>query len=138
MKKWQMALVVLLGIAVILLLALLLWPSPSAAPEPELKEANTVILGGLSGLGISDALVDVNDERVLVRYNEPPGFANRSAIMEIAASNAPLTDQIILQVFDNFEPKQQVVADTSMVLSYTDGGISEEEFLASLNASQLT
>jgi len=127
-------LIAVLAVAGVLVIVALLayFLKPVAAPSPdtdvEVKEANSLILSDLRDLGLTDVLVDVTDEQVLIRFNEPQGFANRSAVMAMAASDAPWTQYIMLQVFSNYQPKEQLIVNTSLALEYGNGQISEGDF----------
>ncbi|HEY9206880.1 MAG TPA: hypothetical protein VIO58_13290 [Candidatus Methanoperedens sp.] len=137
MKWWKSLLAAFVFISVILILVLYFLPAPSYEADPLIEESNTLILYDIRELGIKDVLVDKTDDHVLVRYNEPQGFMNRSSIMAIAAGHAPLTERIIIQVFDDFKPKEEMVAKTPLALQYAGGEITEDEFLKSVNTSKL-
>ena len=137
MKWWKSLLSAFVFILAILILALYFLPAPSDEDAPVIEESNTLILYDIRELGIKDVLVDKTDNHVLIRYNEPQGFMNRSSIMAIAAGHAPLTERIIIQVFDDFKPKEEMVAKTPLALQYAGGEITEDEFLKSVNTSKL-
>lgn len=85
MKWWKSLLAAFVIISVLVILVLYFLPAPSYEADPLIEESNTLILHDIRELGIKDVLVDKTDDHVLVRYNEPQGFSNRSSIMAIAA-----------------------------------------------------
>lgn len=56
--------------------------------------------------------------------------------MAIAPGQAPLTERIIIQVFDDFKPKEEMEVDTLLALQYAGGEITKDEFLKSVNTSK--
>lgn len=137
MKWWKSLLAAFVPILAILILVLYFLPAPVYEDDPLIEESNTLILHDIRELGIKDVLVDKTNDQVLIRYNEPQGFMNRSSIIAIAAGHAPLTERIIIQVFDDFKPKEEIVAYTPLALQYAGGEITEDEFLKSVNTSKL-
>lgn len=137
MNWWKSLLAAFLFISVLAIFVLYFLPAPSYEAYPLIEESNTLILYDIRGLGIKDVLVDKTDDHVLIRYNEPQGFSNRSSIIVIAAGHAPLTERIIIQVFDDFKPKEEMIAETPLALLYAGGEITEDEFLKSINISKL-
>ena len=137
LAKWQIGILVILLILVAGTALVYFWPAPSSEETPAVELTNTLILGSLTNLGLTDVLIDKTDGQVLIRYNEPRDFANRSSVFAVAANYAPFTNQIVLQVFDNFEPKEEIIANTTRALEYADGQISETQFMQSLTVSKL-
>ena len=123
----------IIGLGVILFVPF----SSKQVPEPQITETNTFIHAKLIEIGLSDILVDYSNDRVLVRYNEPKSFTNRTQIFLIVANESPLAKKIVLQVFDNFIPRQELTADTSIVYQLKNGLISEEQFNQSITKAKL-
>lgn len=115
------ALVVVVGVG-----ALAALPAPGFEPAA----ANSAIHARLAAAGFDDAVVDVTDERVLVRYTVPANVSRRRAALialRAAADVAPGADRIVLQVYEAGEPVEQVTVETWWVHEYDDGALTVDE-----------
>ena len=101
------------------------------APKPvsiELREENTQLYSLLYGMGLNP-LVDVTEERVLVRYNLPEGMNEETyyRVLAYSAKTSPNSETIIIQIYRNYHPYMEIKANTQDVLSWIEGKISKED-----------
>lgn len=101
------------------------------APKPasiELREENTQLYSLLYEMGLNP-LVDVTEERVLVRYNLPEGMNEETyyRVLAYSARVAPNSREIIVQIYKDYSPYLEVRANTQDVLSWIEGKISRNE-----------
>jgi len=94
----------------------------------ELREENTQLYSLLYGMGLNP-LVDVTEERVLVRYNLPEGMNEETyyRVLAYSARVAPNSREIIVQIYKDYSPYLEVRANTQDVLSWIEGKISRDE-----------
>ena len=98
--------------------------NPGVEENIEIREENTRLYAALVAVGIEDAIVDITDERALIRFNLPNNL-NKGAtwyyIMSASAAIAPETDKIIIQTYENYERREEVTVNTTDVIavSYT-------------------
>lgn len=94
----------------------------------ELREENTQLYSLLYGMGLNP-LVDVTEERVLVRYNLPEGMNEETyyRVLAYSARVAPNSKEIIVQIYKDYSPYLEVRANTQDVLSWIEGKISRDE-----------
>lgn len=121
-------------VAVVLVLAVvvvggvvLLGSGGAERGEPTPSQANTDLYRQLAGAGFQDAVVDVNEERVFVRYNVPENVSVETTelfVSRTAARSAPDTDSIVLEVYQEFEPVERVVVATADVMAFVRGDIT--------------
>lgn len=89
-------------------------PPPTASPE------NEALYSALQSAGIDEALVDVTDDRVLVRYELPAGYdeeATTYLVLGAAAEVAPHTERIVVERYDGSTRLGRVTAKTGDVLA---------------------
>jgi len=125
-KKLSPILIVAFALIAFFILSLLTQPEPEITPNP----LNTELYSALASAGIEDAVVDITPERALIRYNLPENMSKESAnyyIMGAAATITPNSSKIVIQVYEDFEPLEEVVANTEDVLAFIDGAITYEE-----------
>lgn len=118
------------GILAILFLAslALFWPASSTSFEAD--PVATEIAADLAADGIEDAVVDVTDERALVRYSLPADMSAEEswlAVFDSLLEHAPDADLAVLQVYEG-GPLEEVEADPDDVEAYFSGRIDYEEF----------
>ena len=136
-RKGLFGLVVVIIIVVIAVTALMFLPrekplKPGVTPEAEvieLREENTTLYALLYQMGL-DPLVDVTDQRVLVRYNLPEEINEETyyRVLAYSARVAPNTKEIIIQIYRDYSPYLEVRTNTQDVLSWIGGEVSREEF----------
>lgn len=120
-----------ISVVVVLLVAFFMLSMPEQ-PEATASDRNTILYITLAEYGISDAVVDVSEGRTLIRYNLPEFMNKTDAIYYIlgaAASIAPETEKISIQTYQNFEPMDEITISTKDVIDFSEGKISEDEFL---------
>jgi len=89
-------------------------PPPTATPE------NEELYSALQSAGIEDALVDVTDDRVLVRYERPAGYDVRATnylVLGAAAEAAPYTERVVVECYEGSTRVERVSANTGDVLA---------------------
>ena len=92
-------------------------PPPTATPE------NEELYSALQSAGIEDALVDVTDDRVLVRYERPAGYDVRATnylVLGAAAEAAPYTERVVVECYEGSTRVERVSANTGDVLAIVD------------------
>ncbi|WMW23129.1 hypothetical protein RE476_04685 [Methanolobus mangrovi] len=103
------------------------------------RAASMSIYESLAFQGIDDAIVEVTEEHVLVKYDQPPVKSDTDAliiwfyIMGIAAETAPDTDEVIIEMYDGTEPLYEVTAQTSDIRDYLDSYMTLEDFKAKVD-----
>lgn len=113
-SRWTLGLVVLAVVLVAVVGYLAFVPPPTATP------VNEDLYNTLSSAGLEDAFVDVTDDRVLVRYELPPGYdleATNYLVLGAAAEAAPYTGQIVVEAYDDSTRLVRLTADTGDVLA---------------------
>jgi len=128
MKK---KIVIPIAVTAVLAIALYILSLPSQ-PEPEIipNPLNTELYLALTSVGIEDAIVDITDERALVRYNLPENMSKESVNYYIMGAAAAITNssKIVIQVYENFTPLEEIVVSTEDVLAFMNETITYEEF----------
>lgn len=129
---WWLQKKVLVSAGVLALLFLaslaLFWPASSMSIGAD--PVATEIAADLAEEGIDDALVDVTDERALVRYDPPSDMNTEESwlvVLDSLQANAVDSEMAVLQVYDTGDPRQEVEADMDDVESYFDARISWDE-----------
>lgn len=129
---------ILIGAGVILLvamMAIIILARPVVLQDvPTAQEANARIFDLLVSGGVTESMVDVTPERVLVRYNLPVDaeahdeewafWFTVGAVHEVAPDSAFL----VLQVYRDFEPVEEVTMAMADVTELLAGTIDQEEF----------
>lgn len=113
MKKIITISLAIIAVVVLIVGYLTLVPAKAVVPE------NEALYSVLANVGIDDALVDVTDERVLVRYNLPEGKdpeAARYFVLGTAAHVAPYSKRIIIQTYRDMEPLEEASVATADVI----------------------
>jgi len=111
--------------------AFLVFTQPAEpAPEIDPPQAQTAIYEGLAPLGYEAVLVDVTDESVLVRYEQPESRTVEGAYAlarDTAALHANHTDEAVVQAYEDYEPTHAWTVPTDVVLAYLDGNATQAE-----------
>lgn len=117
-------------LAVVVLASLaLFWPASSASFEAD--PTATEISVDLAEEGIPDAVVDLTDERALVRYNVPQDLSAEGSwlvVFDSLLQQAAESERAVLQVYEDGDPSQEVEVDMEDVGAYFEARISWEEF----------
>jgi len=127
MSLKKITLVLTLIFTIILILGY--WSSDREEPIRP-NEANDKVYAGLVKLGIRDAVVDITPERALVRYNLPENMSKvemRYHILWLIAGISPNSSKIVIQVYENFTPLEEVIVSTEDVLAFMNETITYEE-----------
>jgi len=112
--------------------------NPEVEENIEIREENTRLYAALVAVGIEDAIVDITDERALIRFNLPNNLNKEATwyyIMSASAAIAPETDKIIIQTYENYERREEVTVNTTDVIALINGSITIEEFQKMLKVS---
>jgi len=130
MRWWLMKLKLMVLVAFLLILSLYFLSLESEKPEITPNPLNIELYAALASVGIEDAVVDITQERALIRYNLPENMSKESVnyyIMGAAATIAPNSSKIVIQVYGNFEPLEEIVVKTEDVLAFMNETITYEE-----------
>ena len=129
------SIIVTLAIA-LYVLSLPTQPEPEIAPDP----LSTELYLTLASAGIHDAVVDVTEERALIRYNLPENVSKESVNYYIIGATAAIANssRIVIQVYDNFTPLEEVEVSRDDVLAFMNHDITYEEFKGRINVRSLT
>ena len=89
---------------------------------------------------IEDAVVDVTDERALVRYNLPHGLDKDDTLQFVIVEAAKISDsnKIVIQIYENFTPLEEINVDRKVVLDFAKHRITYEEFKQRVGIKPLT
>jgi hypothetical protein len=101
-------------------------PGPKVRPEA----AQTEIHDALDPFGYPAVLVDVTEERVLVRYEQPGNLSADLAYAlarDTAALHANATDRVVVEAYDGYEPWRRWEVPTDVVLGFLEGDVSAAE-----------
>jgi len=117
--------IIVVSIAILVFLSLPSPREPEAIPDP----LNHELYLKLTNMGIKDAVVDITKERVLIRYNLLKSMNKSSVNYEIMRNAATIADsgKIVIQVYKDFKPLEEIVASREDVLAYMNGAISYKE-----------
>ncbi len=105
--------------------------------------ASMSIYESLSFKGIDDTVVEVTEEQVLLRYDQPPVRSDTDALliwfymMGVAAETAPYTNEVIIEMYDGTEPLYEVTVQTTDIQDYLDSYITLEEFKTKVDVRAL-
>jgi len=130
MRWWLMKLKLMVLVAFLLILSLYFLSLESEKPEITPNPLNIELYAALASVGIEDAVVDITQERALIRYNLPENMSKESVnyyIMGAAATIAPNSSKIVIQVYGSFEPLEEIVVKTEDVLAFMNETITYEE-----------
>ena len=122
---------ILILAAVIFLVIGILYIVPSPKEEEVIPNPkNTELYTLLANVGIEDALVDITKDRALIRYELPENMSKEASQYYIMLAAATITNssKIVIQVYENFTPLEEVVVSTDDVLAFMNGTITYEEF----------
>lgn len=134
--KWLFRLAVALVVLVVLVVGgLWVYSLVVVRPEPEQPAVgsgdNTRVFQALAAGGIDDAVVDIGPERALVRYNLPQGMeeaASWAYALTVLASVAAESQQAVVQVAQDFEPRAEISVPMADVLAMLAGRLSAAQF----------
>jgi len=137
MKKKIVIPVVVLAVIAIILFILSLPSQPEAEITP--SPLNTKLYTILASAGIEDAVVDITDERALVRYNLPKDVNKEDALQFVVIEVAKISDsnKIIIQIYDNFTPLEEVNVDKEDALKLARHEITYEELKQRIETKSL-
>jgi len=85
------------------------------------SERNTELFYTLADASITDAVVDITDERALVRYNVPENMTKNESVYYTLGATARVaneSERVVLEVFRDNEPVESVEVRTEAVVSY--------------------
>lgn len=102
-------------------------PQSEITPNP----INTELSSALAAVRIENAFVDVTDKRVLITYNAPKHMSTAAAqhyIISKAANAAPNSRRIVLQVYGDSIPFEEVVVDTGDYFAVMNKKITYRDF----------
>ncbi|WMW25316.1 hypothetical protein RE474_00940 [Methanolobus sediminis] len=103
------------------------------------RAASMSIYESLAFQGIDYSVVEVTEEHVLVKYDQPPVKSDTDAlfiwfyIMGVAAETAPDTDEVIIEMYDGTEELYEVTVQTSDIQDYLDSYTTLDEFKTKVN-----
>lgn len=125
-----------LGILFVILALLAVFWVLGASPTPDEEpvspsEKNTELFYTLADASITDAVVDITDERALVRYNVPENMTKNESVYYTLGATARVaneSERVVLEVFSENEPVERVEVRVEEVESY----LSDETTLSDL------
>ena len=112
--------------------------NPGVEENIEIREENTQLYAALVAVGIEDAIVDITDERALIRFNLPNNLNKEATwyyIMSASTAIAPESDKIIIQTYENYERREELTVNTTDAMALINGKITMEEFQKMLKTS---
>ena len=110
------------------------WPSE---PQPELNvnPINTKVYSSLVAVGIEDAIVDAQQERVVILYRLPATLDKETSwfyVFGAAAVNSPGSEKVVIQALINDAPTEKVTASVADITAARVGTLTEQEFRSKL------
>lgn len=131
-------LIVAIGILVLLVSGFMLVSQPTqpdASVDP--SRDDSAVYTRLAASGIADAVVDVTDDRALIRYEVPENASvdrSKYAVIGIVATttaNQSVTahdpDRIVVQVYEDYDPVEELRVETEIARRYAAGDRSLDE-----------
>lgn len=135
------------GLAVLVVLGSVagafLYLSQPAEPGPEVDPApaQTAVHDALVPFGYPAVLVDVTDQRVLVRYEQPANLSRELAYAlarDSAALHAPDgTEDVVVEIYVDVEPRERRTVPVDVVRSYLNGTATRAELEAATAVEDL-
>ena len=128
---------IIIGIAVIIALIIAAFSYLYLAPAEESEipvyssPKNTLVYAVLVEGGLNESIVDITDERTLIGIEIDPDMYGENVAfyaMGAAASIAPETPDIIVQLFLNGTFSEEYSVKTQAVIDFTEERITEQEF----------
>lgn len=101
-------------------------PAPDVDPHP----AQTEIHDALDPFGYPAVLVDVTDDRALVRYEQPADLDTELAYAlarDAAALHGEDTERIVVQAYEDWTPAREWTVPTGLVRDYLEGEATRED-----------
>lgn len=132
-SRWKRPLVIIpVALLLVLTMTLVVLAQP-AEPEPDLvpnpHSASLYFL--LADAGIVDAVVDIQEEYVLVRYNVPPEADPETILYLVLGTTYGAgvgVDTVILQVYVGYEPVEQITVQMRDLALFAEGHIDQPTF----------
>lgn len=137
--KISLGVVLVIMLLVVSSLLVLSQPAPKE-PGVEPSERNSILYHALANESITDAVVNITDERAFVRYNVPGNMSKNESIyytLGAAARLASGSDRIVLEVYTDFEPDEKVVVSMDAANKFLTNEISTQEFRNEIQRSKL-
>ena len=115
-------------IAIVAIALFILYHPSQLETEITPNPLNTELYAALVSIGIENAVVDITPERAFVRYNLPENMRKVNYYIMGAAAAITNSSKIVIQVYENFTPLEEVVVNTDDVLAFMNETITYEEF----------
>jgi hypothetical protein len=99
--------------------------------DDELAEMEAQLERVFDFVGISEPVVQIEENRVIVDLDMPGTHTQEGTLAYIiinAAEIAPHTEEIVVRISSKNDGEVEASAETSDVLEYVDGKLTEEEF----------
>lgn len=142
-RKAGLAIVIFLVAAAVIVAATLFVLGQPVEPEGQItpSEANSRVFAGLAQEGIDGAVVDVTQERAFVRYEVPENSSVEESellVTRVVAAEAPNASSVVLEVYRDFEPVEEVTVSMETAERFGDDEISAEELRGSWDVESLS
>lgn len=132
MKRRYLAVGGIVAILVLLIGAFLILSqpvSPESTVEP--NPDNAELYRTLAQNGINESLVDVTDERALIRYERPANMSREQSVLFVfgaAAATAENSSRIVAEIYtENLTRVYRATIDTDSVRAFVNDQISYQE-----------
>lgn len=132
-RKWIMFILIF----VLIIIAFFLYVYwPVSEREVSLEPRNTIVYGALAEVGISDALVDITDERTIVAYVLPTGMDPESANLYIigAVISSANSEKLIIRRFEDEKIAEELSVNLDDVKLALNQTISIEELMTKIKS----
>lgn len=132
-RKW-IIFILILALIIIAFFLYVYWPVSER--EFSLESRNTIVYGALAEVGISDALVDITDNRTIVAYVLPTEMDSESAnlyIMGAVASSAN-SEKLIIRRFENEKIVEELSINLNDIKLALNKTISIEELMTKIKS----
>lgn len=114
---------------------------PVPSEDVTAGETNTALYNQLSDAGIDGALVDVTDERALVRYDidgDQSIEASQKAALTAAATVVTDDVPIVVETYQETDPVERLVLEPEDAAAYRDGELSPDELHDRASSEELS
>lgn len=104
----------------------------------DLEEKNSRLYSELAERGFEDVVVDINDDRALVRYDVPEEMDVERSKMVVMGETSDIAGsrKIVLQVYQDFEPVEEVQVSAADVDLFKNGKISYSDLQSKIKSNK--
>ena len=139
-RGWKIVLIIFIVLAIILGVVYFYFSYKIKQNSVFLNVQNTDLYNVIARFGLSDAVVDISDERIVVSYNlENLSQKNEALFLTLGAAYqiSPDSKKIIIVEFYKLVPVEEVSIFMSDVKLYAESQLSEEELVEKMKIKKI-